>query len=405
MKKTWLIITALFITIQLLSQDIVQWRGKNRDGKYHEKGLMKKWPENGPKLLWHFDEIGEGHSSAVVTDEIVYITGLKDGKGIIYALNHQGELQWKKTYGPEWAESYEGTRSTPLLAHGKLYVLSAKGVVYCLDAKNGEKIWSVDLFNKYDGTNIKWGITENLAINGNKLFCAPGGKGANVIALDAGDGSLIWKCAGNSEITAYCSPQIATHNGKKLLITHTADHILGIDAKNGDLLWKYKQPNKYSVNPNTPIYHNGHVFCMSGYGKGSVLLKISDDGKSVSKKWFNSTLDSRMGGAVLHEGKIYGAGDFNREWYCVDWKTGKTLQSKDIMKKKGNIIFADGMLYTYSERGYVGLVKPTENGFEKVSEFKVPYGSAQHWAHLVIHNKKLYVRHGNSLMVYDIAAK
>jgi hypothetical protein len=71
----------------------------------------------------------------------------------------------------------------------------------------------------------------------------------------------------------------------------------------------------------------------------------------------------------------------------------------------GNIIAAEGLLYCYSEAGMVGLVEPKADGFKLVSSFKVPFGANQHWAHLVVNNKRLYVRHGTSLMVYDIAAK
>ena len=74
----------------------------------------------------------------------------------------------------------------------------------------------------------------------------------------------------------------------------------------------------------------------------------------------------------------------------------------DKITGRGNIIYADGMLYLYGENGEVVLAKPELNKFSKVSAFKVPYGEDQHWAHLVIKDGRLYVRHGNSLMVYDI---
>ncbi|PKP31903.1 MAG: alcohol dehydrogenase, partial [Bacteroidetes bacterium HGW-Bacteroidetes-17] len=75
--------------------------------------------------------------------------------------------------------------------------------------------------------------------------------------------------------------------------------------------------------------------------------------------------------------------------------------SKEIAS--GNLIMADGLLYWYGTSGEVALVEPTNNSFKIISKFKVPYGSAQHWAHLVISGKKLYVRHGNSMMVYSIS--
>jgi hypothetical protein len=73
---------------------------------------------------------------------------------------------------------------------------------------------------------------------------------------------------------------------------------------------------------------------------------------------------------------------------------------------KGSIIAADGMLYCYDERkGNLALVNATPEKFDRVSSFKVPLGSGQHWAHPAISDGRLYVRHGEALMVYDIKDK
>jgi outer membrane protein assembly factor BamB len=160
--------------------------------------------------------------------------------------------------------------------------------------------------------------------------------------------------------------------------------------------------NKWDVHPNTALYSDGFVYCVSGYGKGGVKLRLSEDGSSVEEVWTNSTLDNQMGGVILHEGRLYGAGHDNRQFICLDWETGEELHStRDF--QRGNTIFADGLLYFYDERGKVGLIQPQEKGFTMISEFEVTYGERQHWAHLVIEDKKLYVRHGNALMVYSIA--
>ena len=104
---------------------------------------------------------------------------------------------------------------------------------------------------------------------------------------------------------------------------------------------------------------------------------------------------------VAVDGYIYGSGDNHREWRCVDWKTGEEkYASKDL--GKGVVIYADGMLYCYSERGELGLVNATPNAFELVSKTDVELGSAQHWAHPVINNGRLYLRHGNVLIAYKI---
>lgn len=404
MKHYTIFVVLFVISIQMFSQDFVQWRGKNRDGIYNETGLLKSWPAEGPKLLWHYDELGDGHASAAVTSDRVYTAGTASGHGFVVALDLSGKKIWQTEFGKEWMDNWEGVRSTPLIYGDKLYILSSYGKLVCMGTKTGNIIWTVDLFKDYDGQNIKWGVTENLLMDGEKLICTPGGKVANVIALNKDTGKLIWKSSGAGEISAYCSPLLINQGGKSIIVTHTASHIIGLNAKDGKFLWKNPQPNKYSVHANTPLFRDGNLLCTSGYGKGSVMLQLSADGSSVKELWRDTTLDSRMGGMVLYDGRIYGSGDVSKKWVCLDWKTGKILGTSTLVKN-GNIILADGMLYCYGDDGNIALAIPKADGFDVKGKFKVPYGEKYHWAHLVIANKKLYVRHGTSLMVYDIAAK
>lgn len=394
-----------YYQLQLTAQEIAQWRGENRDGIYNETGLLKQWPVDGPKLLWHYDELGPGHGSAAVTNDFVYTTGTTlEGIGFVVALNHNGKKVWQTEIGKEWMENFDGTRSTPLIYDSKVYILSSFGKLFCMDADDGSVNWKTDLFKDYDGRNIKWGVTENLLINGNTLFVTPGGIKSNILALNKDTGSLIWKSKAKEELSAYCSPDIIELENIDIFVTQTDSSIIGLNASNGELLWSYPHPNRWSVQANTPIYHNGKLYCFSGYGKGGVMLQLSDDGKSITKLWDNQSLDSKMGGAVLIDGRIYGSGDKNKEWFCLDWETGETLYSSKMLKI-GNIIYADGLLYCYGDGGNVGIVDPITNDFNLISSFEVPYGEKYHWAHLVINDKKLYVRHGKSLMVYDIAAE
>jgi outer membrane protein assembly factor BamB len=404
MKRFFSFLITSILSFPVVAQDIAQWRGPNRDGIYNETGLLKAWPEAGPRLLWHFDELGDGHTSAAVTANAVYTSGMVGDKGFVYALDHNGKLLWKKEYGNEWTESWNGVRCTPLVYKDRIYVLSALGKLVCLNVSNGQIVWTVDIFKDYDGRNIQWGITENLLIDGNTLYCTPGGKIANVIALDRNTGKLIWKSKGDGEKTGYCSPILVRLAKRSILVTQMEASIQGIDASDGTFLWSHEQTNQYAVHPNVSLYSNGYLYCASGYNRGGLMLKLSDDGGKIAEVWRDPMLDPRLGGAVLVKGRIYGTGDNNRKLYCIDWKTGKEIFSTSSLAP-GNIIYDEGLLYVYSESGKVGLVEPKANDFNIISTFKVPYGANQHWAHLVIKNKRLYVRHGTSLMVYDIAAR
>ncbi|MBN1999337.1 PQQ-like beta-propeller repeat protein, partial [candidate division KSB1 bacterium] len=220
---------------------------------------------------------------------------------------------------------------------------------------------------------------------------------------DAKTGKTVWTCNGNGDKPAYCSPVVVKHGQLNLLLTMTQQNIIGVNADNGKFLWQYRHVTEWDINPNTPLYHKGEIFCTSGYGTGSVLLKLSDDGKSVKLLWKNEELDSQFGAAVLFDGYIYGSGHKNRGWKCLDWKTGELKYSSRDLGGKGNVIFADGLLYCYSERGDLALVKPNPESFDVVSQFKITLGSGEHWAHPVIKDGRLYVRHGDVLMVYKIS--
>jgi outer membrane protein assembly factor BamB len=290
-----------------------------------------------------------------------------------------------------------------MIYNGLVYMMSGFGKVVAMNAVNGNVLWSKDILADFGGENIKWGVTENLVADGDKLFCTPGGPNASMIALHVKTGELIWKAKSNGEKSAYCSPALIKLPSRNLLVTHTGNSIIGVDAATGELLWSYEHLNQYSIHPNTPLFKDGYLYCFSGYGQGGVMLNLADDGSSVTKVWKNASLDNQMGGVILFDGKIYGSGQNNREWFCLDWKTGDILYSSKMLGR-GNVIFADGKLYCYADTGDVALIDVSNGSFEKVSSFRVPFGEKQHWAHLVINNKRLYVRHGSSLMVYSIKA-
>ena len=403
MIKLAFTILASLVLMSATAPDVAQWRGPNRDGIYNETGLMKRWPDGGPKLIWHFDELGDGHTSAAVNSKGIFTTGMIDGNGYLFAFNNAGKLLWKKQYGKEWAENWNGTRSTPLVVDDKIYILSTYWQLSCFNTSNGQLIWTVDLKKEYEPKDNEWGMAENLLFDGDVIYCTPGGPNVSLLAFDRNTGKMIWKSKGNGEHSAFCSPLMIKLPGKKIIVTMMAKSICGFDSKTGQMLWQFEHVNATNVHPNIPVYINGYLYCTSGYGKGGVMLKLADDGNSVTEVWRNTELDPKTGGVVVLNGRIYGSGDKNRRMFCLDWQTGKQIFSTKDMAP-GTLISNDGLLYIYSESGKVSLVEPKNDGFNIISSFPVPLGKDPHWAHLVIKDKKLYVRHGTSMMVYDIAA-
>ncbi|MDR0295143.1 MAG: PQQ-like beta-propeller repeat protein [Prevotellaceae bacterium] len=396
--KQLFFLTLICITLSLSAQNTIQWRN-DRTGIYHEKGLLTSWPTKGPQMLWHYDSLGEGHSSVAIDANKIYITGMTGNTGYLYVFDMAGKLLKKKDYGKEWDESYNGARGTVTISDSKLYIFTGTGFLICMDQNTLNILWKKDIVVDFGGKNIRWGVNESPLVIGEKVILSAGGKEHNIVALNKKDGSLIWTCAGNGDLSSYCSPLYIANQQVPQIATMMADHILGVDAATGKKLWSFKYANNRKIHPNTPIYHDNMLFCTSGYGKGAVMLRLTNGGRSVEKVWEVADLDPRTGAMVKIGNYIYGSGDNHKYWFCIDWKTGE-IKYKDKSFGVGAVIANEDMLYCYSEKGEMALVKATPEKFDMISKFPIVLGTDQHWAHPVIYQGVLYVRHGNTLMAY-----
>ncbi len=395
----------LFISVSVSAQIKSSWSGPGRNGIYHETGLLKEWPKKGPEVLWITEGVGQGYSSPSFSNGKIYLSGMVDRTGYVFIFNKDGELLNQYDYGPEFYSSYPGSRSTPLVVDDKLYLVSGMGKIMCMEADTGKEIWSRDATDDFGGSNIRWGITENLLIDGDKVFYAPGGKEHNIVALNRFTGEIIWSSAGtgNGDLSAYCSPLIVEMPERKLFITIMASSIVGLDASTGEFLWSYPFTNRHSIHANTPLFRDGHIYAFSTDEAGSVKLKLSSDGSQIEPVWENKEFNPMHGGAVIVDGYIYAAVYVGRRWYCVDSKTGKPAwSSRDI--DRGIVVYADGRLYYYTERGELALSKPDPGGMEIISQTSINHiGTGQHFSHPVIHEGRLYVRRGDAMIVFDIS--
>lgn len=385
-------------------EDPTQWRGPNRDGIYYEQGLLKEWPEKGPSLLWEYSELGRGYSSPVIVKDKIFINGTIDSMSYLFLFDINGNLLWKKDYGFEWMETYPGVRSSPYIVEDYIYILSGLGELVCLYAENGETIWKMNLHSKYGAKTIQHGLSENLLIDGDVLYCTPGGDKHNIIALNRFTGDLIWSNTGNSEKSAYCNPILIEIRNEKFLITITDKSTIAIKAQTGELAWTYPMDGvKWGIHANTPYYRDGYLFIMDGYEVGSVMLKIAEDGKSAERVWKNEFMDETQGHSVVIGDNIYGSAETQRKLVCLDWKTGK-IKFELEKYAPSTVISAENLLYVYTYDGKLSIVEPKENEFVVKGEITFDKKEGIHIAHPVIHKGRLYVRYMNKLMVYDIKA-
>jgi len=386
-----------------------RFHGPKHDNISTETGLLKKWPDEGPELVWTAKGIGHGFSSVALAGGLIYIDGNLNDKTVVTALNTDGSVQWQTENGPAWTKSHPGTRGTPTIDGDRLYHESPLGEVVCLNAKTGERIWGLNILKQFGAKNITWGLAESLLVDGNRVICCPGGPKASVVALDKQTGRTVWAAESTGDAAGYASATLAECQGLRMILTMTAKAFIGVAADTGRLLFRFEHITKYDVNATMPIYHDGHVFISSGYGSGSVLVKLKVDGDqaAVEQVWESKELDNHHGGVILLDGYLYGAAhSSNRgKWICLDWKTGELMYAEKGVGK-GSATCADGMLYTLSERRDVGLVAAKPGGHEVISRFKMPSGGeGPSWAHPVVCGGRLYLRHSDQLCAYNLQAE
>ena len=406
----------IFFMSSNMAQSGDQWRGENRDGHYTGVELLKKWPDDGPKLLWSNETLESGYGSPSCSADAVYITGTKTQVEYLFALDMSGKVKWKTDIGPSFAGDFPLARCTPAVKDGYVYVISSAGKVSCIDATSGKTKWSVDGYQKFSGSWGIWGTSENPLVVDNMVIYTPGGDKTTMVALNAETGETVWQTKSLKDKSAYASPIVFYHAGRKVIANVIANYIFGVEAGSGELLWRYSYGTLEAppleewgapyVNTVTPIYNDGYIYTTS-YNHVGASFKLSDDGRGISVAWTDSILDTHHGGVVLVDGYIYGANWINNRsgnWCSVDWKTGMLAYETKWMTK-GSIIYADGMLYCYEEkRGNIALAKADPKGFDVISSFQVTQGSGPHWSHPVVSDGVLYVRHGKALMAYEIRA-
>lgn len=383
--------------------DSPRFRGPNGDGVFAESGLLEAWSENGPKLLWTTEGLGESYATVSVADGRLYTTGLSGGRGSVYAFDLDGDRLWQTDYGPESdGRGYPGTRTTPTLHDGSLYLLSALGTAVALDAKSGETRWKVDLFEKFDGKNTYFGVAESPLVVDGKVIFTPGGPDASVVALDPRNGETVWTSKGLNDGPAYCTPRLFDNGKNRQIVTLVAKHLVGLDPATGEVLWRHPSKVEHDIQAVSPEFVGDGIYISHGYDQGGKMVRLAADGRSVVEEWSEPKLDVHHGGAIVRDGHIYGAAS-NGTWYALNAKTGEIAAEIERLGK-GSMAYADGRLYGYTEEGKVVLVDPDPANFRKISSFDITRGSGKHWSHPVVSGGVLYIRHGEVLMAFDVGA-
>jgi outer membrane protein assembly factor BamB len=370
-------------------------------------------------LLWQVNDIGDGYSTPVVVGTRIYLmsnTGMENE--FVQALStRDGKAIWTTRVGnvgnPKQNPNYPKARSTPTVDGDFIYALGSDGDLACLEAKTGKIRWSKSLRKDFAGQPGEWAYAESPLVDGDLVVVTPGGPEATMVALNKKTGALVWKSAiPNGEPAGYASAIVVQGAGRKQYVQLLNKGIVGVDAKTGQLLWRYAEAAKGPAQYFTPVARGEYVYGGAlGVGGGLVRLKPAGDGVIAEQVYFTRGLPNGIGGAVLVGDHIYGT-EAGQKLVAAEFTTGKVKWQADNFGW-GSVAAADGLLYVHLISGEVALVEATPEAFREKGRF-TPAAPPKHkqdgpfpegaFAYPVIANGRLYIRDLGTLWAYDIKA-
>jgi outer membrane protein assembly factor BamB len=384
---------ALVFTTVAEAQDWPHWRGPNYDGISAETGLETAW-ESGPPKVWE-REIGSAFSAISCVDGRIYTCGTQDKQQVLFCLNADtGEVLWQRPFEEQYRDRQggDGTRATPSVDDGRVYILGALGRLVCFDAKDGSEIWSRQFSGK-----PQWGYAASVLIEGDLAVATAGGDRAALIALDKKTGETVWECG--SGLVGYAAPYPFTFDGRRYVVGFLGKHIIIADVKTGREVWSMPWETSWDVNASTPIFHEGHLFLSSGYKHGSILLKLARAGEKLTTQtvWENKNIRAKFQTPVLYEGHLYTSDEVG--FKCVAFATGEEKWSRRGTKH-GTVVIADGHMFVLTEGGELltGAAKP--DGFEPLTKAGILSGRC--WTVPTLYKGRLYARNFEKVVCHKL---
>lgn len=387
--------------------DWPNWRGVNFEGKSATTGIQTDWSK-GLKKLWYVNYICQDKSTAswsapVIQGNRLIVPGRDEKKDLVFCINaDNGELIWSGSYEATAETTHgPGSRATPFINEDRVYTFGRSGDLVCWQLADGKLLWRKNVKDS-GGAEPRWGYSTTPLVLDNMVIVQGGGNSL-VIAYEKLTGDLLWKSmVGEAGYAAAISMKI--ENEVKLLIYH-GKGLSCLNPSDGKVQWTVPWPTEYCVNATTPIVYKDIIFHTSGYKMGCEAVKVTKNGYSVI--WENKVIEAKHSDPVFIDGYIYGySGETTRnvgQFKCLELSTGKEMWSTDLIGQ-GTSTFVDGHLICLDLKGNLFLLNPDPSGFKKVGEMMSAIGNAKNpaWTVPVVANGKLYLRYLQQLVCYKL---
>ena len=411
-----------------------------------EKNLPVKWDAaTGLNIKWKATLGSQTYAGPLLIGGKVFVGTNNQGKrnpkltgdrGVIMAFRESdGEFLWQSTHTKlpagrvnDWPQ--QGICSTPYIEDDRLYYVSNRAEVVCVDTEgfmdgendgpfteetdtseiDGDIIWKYDMIEELEVFPHNLATCSPIAA-GDLLFVEtsngvdeghvhiPSPFAPSFIALNKNTGELVWEDASPAENILHgqwSNPAYGVINGKPQVIFPGGDGwVYSLEPETGELIWKF------DCNPKDSVWELGgrgtrnNIISTPVIWKDRVYISVGQDpehGEGVGHLW---AIDATGEGDITETGAVWHRGDedFHRTMstvaieddllyiadlsgfvYCLDANTGEHHWTYDTFAAIwGSTFVADGKVYIGDEDGDLAILK---TGKEKELIFETNMGSA-----------------------------
>jgi outer membrane protein assembly factor BamB len=390
-----LLILVLFWLVQPLvfGFDWPTYGGPQNNHCSKESSLRVDWGDEEPEILWKH-EVGLGYSSVVEVNGLAYTQGYEDQQNTLFCVDaSKGEILWKFSYPSGLGDKYfqGGSRSTPTVAQGRIYLQGHEGPLFCLDALSGKLIWETHLVEKLGGRSPTWGYSGAPLFSKDKIIVQTGAMDGSLVALDSRNGQEIWR--GGKAEAGYASPYLRKSEPGQIVVFNQTGLSLHALSDGAEKI-TYQHRTRYDVNAAQPLDLGDRLLVASGYGKGAVMLSLQSAQPKVL--WESDEVACQMASLVPLNGHAFGvhgqtgAKADRATLFCLDLKAGRKVW-EERGYGVGTVILVDKTLVVLSDRGELSLIDGSTKGFSEFAQFQV-LGGKNNWIPPTYVNGRMYCR-------------
>ncbi|BBO33110.1 hypothetical protein PLANPX_2722 [Lacipirellula parvula] len=377
--------------------------------------LDADWKANPPKLLWK-QPIGAGWSAFIIVGDYAVTQEQRGNQEMVVCYELKtGQVAWSHADDARWDPSGPGAlggigpRATPTIHDGRVYTHGATGIVNCIDAATGKRLWSHDTLKEYGAENISWGKADSpLIVDGNVIISVGALDDRSLVAFDAKTGEQVW--AAGARRSSYASPILTELAGVRQILVVNENFLTSHDATTGEILWEHPWDGDSNGNASAsqPVpVGDDRVFLSKGYGIMSQLFQVTHDESAEPEKqwstevlWSKPVLRTKLGNVVIRDGVIYGIDDIDMD--CADLETGRRRWKKRRRPELGHgqIILVGDKILVISESGELVLLAADAKKYRELAQVQAIEGIT--WNNPAISGRYLLVRNGQEAACFEL---